>query len=254
MSSASNTFIRVEGSDTMRIVCGCESGGVCGGICSLEEGFSIGSLDQFGIIVNHPITYKCQYCKCKGAVGKQEHPHVVVDRKDVPVSMIFRMGGDIGKPSDVEHEKKDLAIVRLAFCSFPCMQMCIELILTQEDDVHSFGCFYCGEKLKYGELAYRRSQMYGIEGVIAVFVCGTSSDESFSKLDICSEGTKAIIRKFTKTEAIRKSTHCANCKKLNARKKCSRCLSAYYCAKECQKKHWRIHKKDCCEVSDECRN
>jgi hypothetical protein len=28
-------------------------------------------------------------------------------------------------------------------------------------------------------------------------------------------------------------------------KKCSRCNTAYYCSRECQKKHWKMHKKEC---------
>jgi len=35
-----------------------------------------------------------------------------------------------------------------------------------------------------------------------------------------------------------------NCRK-EGKKKCSSCEGAYYCSRECQKKHWKLHKKTC---------
>ena len=37
---------------------------------------------------------------------------------------------------------------------------------------------------------------------------------------------------------------CGQCKK-PSETKCSRCKLVYYCERACQKKHWRIHKKEC---------
>ena len=45
---------------------------------------------------------------------------------------------------------------------------------------------------------------------------------------------------------------CAGCnteKKLEELSKCAGCKFVCYCSRECQKKHWKIHKKDCQESS-----
>jgi len=43
--------------------------------------------------------------------------------------------------------------------------------------------------------------------------------------------------------------YCANCKSVSTRKdeykKCSRCLVTFYCSKDCQVSHWRVHKETC---------
>lgn len=42
-----------------------------------------------------------------------------------------------------------------------------------------------------------------------------------------------------------KVTICGFCKKNNVTQKCSKCKKMYYCGVECQKKHWKYHKKNC---------
>ena len=44
-----------------------------------------------------------------------------------------------------------------------------------------------------------------------------------------------------------KGTICGQCSK-PSETKCSRCKTIYYCGRECQKKHWPIHKK-CCKTT-----
>ena len=43
-----------------------------------------------------------------------------------------------------------------------------------------------------------------------------------------------------------KCAHCNNCKDI---KKCSICLSVYYCRRECQKNHWKEHKTVCVPIT-----
>lgn len=38
---------------------------------------------------------------------------------------------------------------------------------------------------------------------------------------------------------------CGSCNKENAKSKCGRCQSIYYCNAECQKRHWPVHKVGC---------
>eukprot|EP01025_Chloroclados_australasicus_P055697 TRINITY_DN680_c0_g1_i1.p1 TRINITY_DN680_c0_g1~~TRINITY_DN680_c0_g1_i1.p1 ORF type:complete len:374 (-),score=37.38 TRINITY_DN680_c0_g1_i1:1601-2722(-) len=46
---------------------------------------------------------------------------------------------------------------------------------------------------------------------------------------------------------------CASCKQ-PASKTCSRCLSAHYCSKECQKTHWKTHKEVCGKATQKTEN
>ncbi|PAA81453.1 hypothetical protein BOX15_Mlig024716g1, partial [Macrostomum lignano] len=38
---------------------------------------------------------------------------------------------------------------------------------------------------------------------------------------------------------------CANCGKLDALQRCSKCKISYYCGRDCQVNHWKKHKKNC---------
>ena len=41
---------------------------------------------------------------------------------------------------------------------------------------------------------------------------------------------------------------CGNSCGQQGTKRCSKCQTVYYCSKECQKAHWKIHKKACSEI------
>lgn len=42
-----------------------------------------------------------------------------------------------------------------------------------------------------------------------------------------------------------KGPRCANCSQIHDLKKCARCRKEFYCSKDCQTKHWKIHKSKC---------
>ena len=41
------------------------------------------------------------------------------------------------------------------------------------------------------------------------------------------------------------SHSCTHCTQGNATSRCSKCKLVYYCGKECQQAHWKVHKKIC---------
>jgi len=61
--------------------------------------------------------------------------------------------------------------------------------------------------------------------------------------------------KPTPTRKIRHEiVHCQGCWRLKTEvvlKKCSKCLSAVYCSKECQRDHWKYHKFQCKQTEDQ---
>ena len=48
------------------------------------------------------------------------------------------------------------------------------------------------------------------------------------------------------------ATCCMICDRPNCKLKCSRCLSIFYCSKQCQKQHWKTHKPVCQIFNDIC--
>ena len=58
-------------------------------------------------------------------------------------------------------------------------------------------------------------------------------------------GIRETTLPFPSAAAVRMIRNCKSCGKLNAKKKCGKCLFAHYCGTECQTKDWLSHKKDC---------
>lgn len=58
------------------------------------------------------------------------------------------------------------------------------------------------------------------------------------------ENNSARIEQVALFKAKSKKTKCGICK-ADAEYKCSRCKLVYYCKKECQATHWKVHKKYC---------
>jgi hypothetical protein len=99
----------------------------------------------------------------------------------------------------------------------------------------------------------------------------TSSDENgrvpcrLFLIPVCSDGRcitsstqeiNPIIARAAKATGNRRKSHpdrgiqfCRKCDEVDDAserfKQCSRCKVAYYCSRECQKEHWKIHKKEC---------
>jgi hypothetical protein len=88
-----------------------------------------------------------------------------------------------------------------------------------------------------------------------LFPCFPVCDSDKCKLIAtkCAEKMLSSLASVTGEESFSTSsiaTHCANCNQYNfggesGRLDCSRCNTASYCSAECQKAHWRVHKKAC---------
>lgn len=46
-----------------------------------------------------------------------------------------------------------------------------------------------------------------------------------------------------------KVTACESCGQVGAKKKCGRCRCVYYCSRECQVEHWKMHKHVCAKMA-----
>ncbi|KAG0696832.1 hypothetical protein DFH29DRAFT_857610 [Suillus ampliporus] len=77
--------------------------------------------------------------------------------------------------------------------------------------------------------------------IIPVHVTHPDRDELFRAAACPTELLKRNVKTF--------GVQCTQCqKKLDKILKCSKCKGVWYCSKECQKKHWPIHKLGCHDV------
>lgn len=87
----------------------------------------------------------------------------------------------------------------------------------------------------------------------------TVTDIAFSNDAVNNNGAKFIIPEDNLdliTNQVMENTcatsnYCLMCTKDNATSCCSLCKKAWYCSKDCQKKHWLIHKDYCAKVKRE---
>ena len=75
---------------------------------------------------------------------------------------------------------------------------------------------------------------------------GMSEEEINNYLDIIIDQLDKLVDELV-IEAADKihSCHRTNCTEKGIAGTCSKCQKVYYCSKECQVKHWQIHKKKC---------
>ena len=72
--------------------------------------------------------------------------------------------------------------------------------------------------------------------------------KSTEEIEHTKARAKAINEKRSETAKLSKR-HCANCGERNSEmKKCADCGKVQYCSRECQKKHWKVHKEHCKKV------
>jgi hypothetical protein len=62
---------------------------------------------------------------------------------------------------------------------------------------------------------------------------------------------KGIYFKIKYTELEMSENKCNLCKADNTPFKCGKCLTVFYCSRECQKKDWKTHKVNCVSVTEE---
>lgn len=68
---------------------------------------------------------------------------------------------------------------------------------------------------------------------------------AFSPLYVLSRAMPMNLTVTEDLDTFNGPRRCANCGREGPTKRCSRCRSESYCSKECQRKHWKNHKRTC---------
>ena len=85
---------------------------------------------------------------------------------------------------------------------------------------------------------------------------GSSSNDVNTKKDSSSGSDDGLSNELSSmtidTSSIKKKKNtCLFClKEVEGLQGCSRCLTAHYCGRECQAKHWPVHKNTCKDSND----
>ena len=83
------------------------------------------------------------------------------------------------------------------------------------------------------------------DGVNAEKSCNMNYDEIYNKISKIVDSIDINDTSDTSDNNINKNT-CLYClKQVEGSKRCSRCETGRYCGKECQEKHWPVHKNSC---------
>ena len=106
---------------------------------------------------------------------------------------------------------------------------------------------------KEGATALTVASQFGHASVVKVLIKGDAQVDTVYKgqtpsMMATSQGNETVVE--TINTLINNDTKCAKCSKsaLDLGRillKCGRCKKVYYCNKECQKAHWKIHKPVC---------
>lgn len=83
---------------------------------------------------------------------------------------------------------------------------------------------------------------------------GKKGDATVHKIEPMRECLAELAIRIINREVEDIARQCATCRKKDparSYKKCSRCLTAYYCQPECQKADWLRHKPECTRIANE---
>jgi hypothetical protein len=69
-------------------------------------------------------------------------------------------------------------------------------------------------------------------------------------MDHDSSSSDANAEKVSSSNSKKKNTCLCCLKEVDGLQGCSRCLTARYCGKACQVKHWPVHKNNCQDSND----
>jgi hypothetical protein len=145
-----------------------------------------------------------------------------------------------------ESMKKDMALNGLEptkknikkYCEYFLEKMNAELLSTEGDNIT-----FKKMRLAWGKEA-QSNQIYWCAYVwILENKCGVISTNMFGYMSM--EIPEEVYNEIAE---IKSDFKCANCSHTYpSMMKCSACKNERYCSSECQKSHWKIHKKVCCK-------